>query len=154
MAPERPPVPQAYRTAARHAHRDAARPRHRPATYRVTPRMPDPADAFETWLLRRVAEDIEGNEVSADLLTELRAALAEVRARPPEARGSLALMELAERVNLPVGHLRELLAVLERQPTVTRERIRRRLVEAWLNQQRQAYYTDRPGGDDGEVVGR
>ena len=116
--------------------------------------MRDPTEPFETWLLRRVAEDIEGNEVSADLLTELRAALAEVRARPPEARGSLALMELAERVNLPVGHLRELLAALERQPTVTRERIRRRLVEAWLIQQRQAYYTDRPGGDDGEVVGR
>ena len=90
--PERPPVPQAYRTAARRAHRDAARPRHRPVTYRVTPRMPDPADAFETWLLRRVADDIEGNEVSADLLkgvvwkTEVLEEVKRLRAKSGKAR--------------------------------------------------------------------
>ena len=90
--PERPPVPQAYRTAARRAHRDAARPRHRPATYRMTPRMPDPADAFETRLLRRVAEAIEGNEMSADLLkgvvwkTEVLEEVKRLRAKSVKAR--------------------------------------------------------------------
>ena len=91
--------------------------------------MRDPTEPFETWLLRRVAEAIEGNEeVSANLLTELRTALAEVRARPPEARDSLALMELAERVNLPADHLAELLAALEAQPAVARERFLHRLL--------------------------
>ena len=43
--------------------------------------MRDPAEPFESWLLRRVAEAVEGNEVSATLLTELHAEIAEVRAR-------------------------------------------------------------------------
>jgi len=113
------------------------------------PQMPDPADAFATWLLHRVAEAVEGREVSADLLTELHTAIAEVRARPPEARDALALMDLAERVNLPVEHLTDLLATLQAQPTVVRERFLRRFVEAWLMQQREAYKADQHGGGDG-----
>ena len=70
--------------------------------------------------------------MSADLLTELHAEIAETRARPPEERHALALMELAERVNLPVDRLTELLATLEAQPSVTRELLLRRFVEAWL----------------------
>jgi hypothetical protein len=61
----------------------------------------------------------------------------------------LALMELAERVQLPVDRLTELLATLEAQPTVTRELVLRRFVEAWLMQQREAYEADHHGGDDG-----
>jgi CRP-like cAMP-binding protein len=94
--------------------------------------MADPAEPFEAWLRRRVAEAVESAEVSADRLTELHAAIAEARARPPEAREALALMDLAERVNIPADHLTELLATLEAQPTVTRERILRRFVEEWL----------------------
>jgi hypothetical protein len=109
----------------------------------------DPAEPFETWLLHRVAEAVEGGEVSADLLTELHAEIAETRARPPEERYALALMELAERVQLPVDRLTELLATLEAQPTVTRELVLRRLVEAWLAHQREAYEADHHGGDDG-----
>jgi len=45
--------------------------------------MPDPTEPFETWLLRRVAEAVEAGEVSADLLAEIHAAMAETRARPP-----------------------------------------------------------------------
>lgn len=41
--------------------------------------MRDPAEPFETWLLHRVAEAVEGNEVSANLLTDLHAAIAEVK---------------------------------------------------------------------------
>ena len=116
--------------------------------------MPDPAQPFETWLLHRVAEAVEGNEVSADLLTELHTAIAEVRARPPVARDALALMDLAERVNLPVDHLTELLATLQAQPTAVRERFLRRFVEAWLMQQREAYDAEQQGGNDGEGSGR
>lgn len=78
--------------------------------------MRDPPEPFETWLLHRVAEAVEGNEVSAELLTDLHAAIAEVRARSPEARDAIALMDLAERVNLPVDEPTELLATLEPNP--------------------------------------
>lgn len=111
--------------------------------------MPDPTEPFETWLLHRVAEAVEGREVSADLLTEFHAALAEIRARPPEARDALTLMELAERVHLPVDHLTELLATLPAQPSAARERFLRRFVEAWLMQQRELYDADQHGGGDG-----
>jgi hypothetical protein len=112
-------------------------------------RIPDPAAPFETWLLHRVADAVEGDEVSADLLTDLHAAIAEVRARPPEARDALALMDLAERVNLPLDELTKLLATLEAQPIAVRERFLRGFVEAWLVQQREAYDAEQHGGDDG-----
>jgi len=114
-----------------------------------TPNPPDPAEPFETWLLRRVADAVENREVSADLLTELHAEIAEARERPPEERYALGLMELAERVNLPVDRLTELLATLEAQPTITRELLLRRVVEAWLVHQREACEADHHGGDDG-----
>jgi hypothetical protein len=98
--------------------------------------------------LRRVAEAVEAREVSADLLTELHAEIAEVRERSPEARRALALMEFAERVHLPVDRLTELLATLDTQPTATRELILRRFVDAWLMHQREAYKADHHGGDD------
>ncbi len=103
----------------------------------MTHSMSDPAESFESWLLHRVAETVKGNEFSADLLMELHAAMAEVRERPAEARDAFAVMDLAERVNLPVDELTELLVTLEAQPTAVRERFLRRFVEAWLRQQRE-----------------
>ena len=100
-------------------------------------------------LPRRVAEAVESAEVSADLLTELHAAIAEARARPPGARDALALMELPEPFHLPVDHLTQLLAALQAQPTVARERFLRQFVEAWLVNQREAYDAEHHGGDDG-----
>jgi hypothetical protein len=67
------------------------------------PSRSDPTAPFETWLLHRVAEAVEGREVSAELLTDLHAAIAEVRARPPEARDALALMDLARARQSPRG---------------------------------------------------
>ena len=87
--------------------------------------------------------------MSATLHTDLHAAIAEVRAQPPEARDALALMELAEQGNLPVDALSELLAPLEAQPTEARKRFLRGFVEAWLMQQREVYDTEQHGGDDG-----
>ena len=113
------------------------------------PDTPNVAKPFETWLLHRVAEAIEAGEGSANLLTDLHAAIAEARARPAEAQGALAIMELAERINLSVDQLTELLAALQAQPTVARERFLRRFVEAWLVHQREAYEADHHGGDDG-----
>lgn len=45
-------------------------------------------------------------------------------------------MELAERFGLPVDQLKDLLATLEAQPTVTRELLLRRFVKNWLAKQR------------------
>jgi hypothetical protein len=112
--------------------------------------MPDPAEPFEAWLLPRVADAVEGGEVSATLLTELHAAIAATRERPSEDRHVLALMERAERIRLPVDRLTELLATLDAQPTVTRERVLRRFVEAWLMHQREACEDENQGGCDGE----
>ena len=111
--------------------------------------MADPAAPFETWLLHRVADAVEGAEVSAELLTELHDVMAEVRARPPEAREALAFIDLVERANLPVDDITELLAFLREQPPVERERFLRRFVEGWLVQQREAYDTEQHGGNDG-----
>jgi hypothetical protein len=111
--------------------------------------MPDPSEAFETWLLHRVAEAVEGREVSADLLTDIQAEIAEARERPPEARNALALMELAERINLSVDHLTELLATLQAQSPAVRERLLGQFVEAWLVRQREACEAKHRGGDDG-----
>ncbi len=113
------------------------------------PATPDPADLFETWLLHRVAEAVEGAEVSADILTELHSAIAEARARPPESRESLALMDLAERINIPVDELTDLLATLQAQPIAVRERFLRGCIEACLVQQREAYDAEQHGGGDG-----
>ncbi len=109
----------------------------------------DLSEPFETWLLRRIAEAAENGKVSADLVTDLHAGMAEVRAGPLEARDALTLMDLAERVHLPVDHLTELLVTLQAQPPAARARFLRRFVEAWLMQQREAYDADRPGANDG-----
>ena len=111
--------------------------------------LPDPAERFETSLFQRVARAVEAREVSADLLAELHAEIAAARARPPEERDALALMELGERAKLPVGQLTELLAALEAQSTVARERFLRRFVEGWLVHQGGAHEADHHGGDDG-----
>lgn len=110
--------------------------------------MIDPRIPFETWLLHRVAAAVEGNEVSATLLTNLHAATAEVHARPPAARDTFALTELAERVDLSADELTDLLATLEAQPIEARERFLRGFVEAWLVQQREAYDAEQHGGKD------
>ena len=112
----------------------------------------DPPESFETWLRHRLADAVENGEVPATLLTDLHAALAETHAQPPEARNTLALMELAERVQLPMDRLAELLAALDALPAEAQDRIRRRFVDAWLIHQREAYETEQDGGIDGTVT--
>jgi hypothetical protein len=103
------------------------------------PNASDPRDAFETWLLHRVAEAVKAGEVSAALLTDLQAEITEARGRPADERHRLAVQELAERFDLLVDQLRDLLVNLEAQPTVTRELLLRQVVEAWLKEQREEY---------------
>jgi hypothetical protein len=69
-------------------------------------------DAFEAWLLHRVAQAVEAGEVSAELLTDLQAEIAEARERPPDARHAVAIQELAERFDLTVNQFKALLATV------------------------------------------
>ncbi len=101
--------------------------------------MPDPAAPFETWLLHRVAGAVENREVPAALLTELHAEIAEARENQSPEREAVAIQELAERMGLSVGQLKQLLASLEAQPRAAREAFLRGFVEAWLVQQREEY---------------
>jgi hypothetical protein len=101
--------------------------------------VPNPTEAFETWLLHRVARAVEAGEVSVNLLTGLQAEITEAREQLPEERQALAVQELAERFGLLVDRHTELLVTLEAQPHVTRELLLRRFVEAWLKEQREEY---------------
>ena len=101
--------------------------------------MPDPMDAFESWLLQRVTQAVEAGEVSADLLTNLQTEMAAAREQTPDERHAVVFQELADLLDLPVDRFTELLAFLGTQPTGTRDLVLRRLVEAWLAQQAEAY---------------
>ena len=111
--------------------------------------MSKAAETFETWLLHRVAQAVEAREVSTALLTELQGAIAEARRRSPDEQHAEAIQELAEWVKIPVNRLTEILATLEAQLSVTRELLLRRVLEAWLKEQRAEYETRHQGGVNG-----
>ena len=96
-------------------------------------------EAFDSWLLHRVAQAVEAGEVSADLLTELLAELKAARDLPKEEGDTLAVQDLAERLSLPVDHAEKMLGALEAQPTVPRHLLVRRLVGAGLAGHRKPY---------------
>ena len=52
-----------------------------------------------------------------------------------------------------MDRLTELVAALAAQPTVTRERVLRRFVEAWLAQQRDAYEQENQGAEMAKILG-
>src|SRR5512143_976375 len=93
--------------------------------------------AFETWLLRRVAEAVEAGKVSADLLAELRTEVEGARELPQEEGHALAVQDVAKTLSLPVDQAENMLEALEAKPTVAREVVQRRIVEAWLAGQRE-----------------
>lgn len=92
--------------------------------------MPAPMDAFEVWLLRRVAQAVEAGGVPGSLLTQLQAEIDAARERPQEEGHAEAVQDIAERLNIPLKRAEDMLAESEAQPTVTRERLMRRIVEA------------------------
>jgi len=96
-------------------------------------------EAFEAWLLHRVAEAVEAGEVSANILAELRTEAERAREVPQEEGHALAVRAIAERLGLPVDQAEKILGALEAQPTVTQELVLRRIVEAWPTGQRKAY---------------
>ncbi len=96
-------------------------------------------ETFEPWLLHRVAHAVEAGEVSGDLLIDLRTEMERGRKLSQKEGHARAVQELAARLAVPVARLEQMLAAFEAQPTVARERLLRRIAEAWLAGQRRRY---------------
>jgi hypothetical protein len=71
----------------------------------LEPSVPDPTDAFETWLPHCVTRAAETGEVSAERFTELQADIAEAQGQLPNERHGLAIQEFAERFGLSMDTL-------------------------------------------------
>jgi hypothetical protein len=100
---------------------------------------PEPVEGFETWLLRRVAQAVEAGEVSADLLAELQDESQAARERPSEEGHAAGIQHLADLAEVAEEEAAQTLATIEAQPSLVRELLMRRFVEAWLRGQRKAY---------------
>ena len=98
--------------------------------------MPDSFETFGPWLLRRVAQAIEAGEVSVDLLTELYAQCEAAHNRPQEESHQAAILHIADVAGATEEEARKTLEGIEALPTVTRELLMQRFVEAWLEGQR------------------
>lgn len=107
---------------------------------------PDEMEAFERWLLRRVAQAVEAGDVPASLLTELQAEIEAALERPQEEGHAEAVQGIAERVGIPLREAERRLTALEAQPRVAREMLLRRIAEAWLAGQRETYQATRDRG--------
>jgi len=86
-----------------------------------------------------VAQAIEAGEVPADLLSELQAEFEASREKPPEQSQTDAVQDISVELQMPVEKVEAGLAALESQPLVVRELVMRRIAEAWLASQRDAY---------------
>ena len=105
---------------------------------------PNTIDSFESWLLHRVAQAVEAGEVSADLLAELRAEMERARELLQEEGRALAVQDIAERLGLPTGQTKKMLATLEAQSRARGDLLLRHIVEERLRNQ------GRPGMPAGE----
>ncbi len=95
----------------------------------------DPMERFQTWLLHRVAQAVEAGEVPADLLAELHAKIEAGKGRSQDEGHAAAIRQSADLAGVDPEKAAEVLTILEAQPTVTREPLRRRIAEAWLAEQ-------------------
>ena len=105
-----------------------------------------PTEAFETWLLRRVAQAVEAGEVSADLLTEIQSEIEAAWDRPQAQSQADAVQDIAVELQMPIETVEAGLAALETQPRVIREVVVRRIAKAWLEGQREARRSHGAGG--------
>ncbi len=102
---------------------------------------PERTEAFEVWLLRRVAQAVEADEVPATLLTELQAEIEAARERPQQQGHVTAVRQIADLAGVSEEQAADTLAAIEAQPSVTREMLMRRIAEAWLEGHQKTYRT-------------
>jgi hypothetical protein len=99
----------------------------------------EPLEHMEPWLLHRVAQVVEAGEVSADLLADLLSEFEGAQEKPQEESHADAIQHIADLAGVPEEEAAKTLAAIEAQPSVTRELLMRRFVEAWLERQRNAW---------------
>ncbi len=99
----------------------------------------EPSESFESWLLHLVAQAVEAGEVPEALLTELWAEIEAVKESPQKEGHAAAIRQIADLADVNPEKAAEALASMEAQPTVTRELLMRRIAEAWLEGQREAW---------------
>ncbi len=111
---------------------------------------PEPLEGFANWLLHRVAQAVEAGEVPADLLTELRAEIEAAGGTPQEEGEVAAVRQIAEIVGISEERVAKVLSSIETEPAVVRQRLLRRIAEAWLEGHQEAYRRGRaPRWSDG-----
>ena len=99
----------------------------------------EPREPFESWLLSRVAQAVEADEVPEALLTDLHAEIAAAKERSQNEADVAAVRQIADLAGVDPEQAAEVLAAMEAQPEVTRELVLRQIAEAWLEGQRKAY---------------
>jgi len=104
----------------------------------------EPLGDFEVWLLRRVAQAVEAAEVSADLLLELQAVIEATRGVPQDEGEAAAIRQMAELVRISETGAAKALAAIDAGRPEVRQRLLRRIVEAWLQDHQDAYRQRRP----------
>jgi hypothetical protein len=112
----------------------------------VEERVADPLGASGPWLVRRVAAAVQAGQFPMNLLERLRRDLADAEPIAQAEGDLLSVQEIADFAGVPVEQAAETFAALQQLPGVARERMRRRIAEAWLERQRRLY-------QDGEVRG-
>lgn len=89
--------------------------------------LSEPMDAFEAWLLRRVAQVVEAGNVPATLLAELWAEIEAPRERPQAQSHANAVRDISVELQMPVEKVEAGLATLETKPRVIREVLLQRI---------------------------
>ncbi len=97
----------------------------------------------EHWLLRRIAQAVEAEELPAQLLTDLDTAIAAMRAEPVKVRREQTIQFLADVTDLPVTTVDQGLQAFERGGLERQERLLQAILDEWLEAQRQAYLCQR-----------
>ncbi len=86
-----------------------------------------------------MAQAVEAEEVSADLLADLQAEIETARERSQAEGHAAAIQHIADLAGVSEEEAAKTLAAIEAEPRVTRELLMRRFVEAWLRAERRAW---------------
>ncbi len=96
-------------------------------------------ESFERWLLHRVAQAVEQEHLSADVLMELRTEMAMGRVRAHEPGPAAALRRIADLLEADHAWDQDAPMGLAFDPEAERERLLREVAESWLVDQTERY---------------
>ena len=106
----------------------------------------DPVGPFGPWLVRRVAAAVQAGELPGHLLERLRRELADTEPTAQAGGDLLSVQEIADLAGVSIAQAAETFAALQQVPGGARERMLRRIAEAWLERQRRLYQDGESGG--------